>query len=229
MLKIIYFYHIYLLIRKWKNFKEFFLDTGSTSSFINYKFLKRNNYDFNKKENSTIISATGQKKMTMDTFKCFLENNLRNMTYKLNLKVVDDLKEKIIIGNDFLIKKSVNINLNKKIITIDNYSLEFNYKNTSDNITLKRFKPIFHKNFYPNKKLTTPLDTYTLNINENKSIIDVEFEIPMENNETPALNPYPCPQFQEKLMKDKINELLKKKIIQISTSLFADLCFIKKK
>ncbi|KAG0435610.1 Transposon Tf2-9 polyprotein [Dictyocoela muelleri] len=167
--------------------------------------------------------------MTMGTFKCFLEKNSKNMTYKLNLKVVDDLEEKIIIGNDFLIKNSVNINLNKRIITIDNYSLIFNCQNTSDNITLKRFKPIDFKNIYPNKKLTTLLDTYTSNINESESIIDVEFEIPRKNNVTPELNPYPCPQFQEKLMKDEINELLKKKIIQRSTSLFAAPCFIKKK
>ncbi|KAG0440907.1 hypothetical protein DMUE_1429 [Dictyocoela muelleri] len=169
-----YLFLLYLFVKS-ENVKilKILFDTGSTSSFINYKFIKQNNHDFNKKEISTIISATSQKKMTMGTFKCFLENNSRNMTYKLNLKIVYDLEEKIIIGNDFLIKNPVNINLNKRIIIIDNYSLEFNCKNTSDNITLKRFKPINYKNIYPNKKLTTLLDTYTSNINENDSIIDV--------------------------------------------------------
>ncbi|KAG0440602.1 Retrovirus-related Pol polyprotein from transposon 17.6 [Dictyocoela muelleri] len=51
----------------------------------------------------------------------------------------------------------------------------------------------------------------------------------MKTKDTPALAPYPCPQFQETLMKDEIKELLNKKIIKRSNSLFSAPCFIKEK
>ncbi|KAG0435490.1 Transposon Tf2-6 polyprotein, partial [Dictyocoela muelleri] len=210
------------------SFKVLF-DTGSTSSFINYKFLLKNRWNLENINTSVITSATGHKKQTKGIFKCILENSITKSTYNLYLKVIDDLEEKIIIGNDFLIENSVNINLGKMNLEFDGTLFKFNYSKTSDYCLIRPDYSTKKINENSNEELSKIFKDYNSKIDTSKPISHSEFSIPMKNNDTPALNPYPCPQFQEKLMKDEIKDLLDLKIIKRSNSLFAAPCFIKKK
>ncbi|KAG0436891.1 hypothetical protein DMUE_3988 [Dictyocoela muelleri] len=80
----------------------------------------------------------------------------------------------------------------------------------------------------PNEELSDIFKKYLSMVDDSQPIHDSEFTIPTKTKDTPALAPYTCPQFQETLMKDKIKELLNKKINNRSNSLFAAPCFIKK-
>ncbi|KAG0429266.1 hypothetical protein DMUE_5752, partial [Dictyocoela muelleri] len=205
------------------------IDTGSTSSFINFKFLLKNRWSFENKNKSIITSATGQTKGTQGIFNCIFENTLTKSTFKLNLKVIDDLEENLIIGNDFLTDNSVNMDLGNMSLKIDNNFLKLNCKNTAKYYLLRPLNDVNKDNSDKSKKLSKIFSKYLSKTNDLKPIIDSEFTIPMKNNDTPALTPYPCPQFQEKLMKEEIKNLLSLKIIKRSNSLFAAPCFIKKK
>ncbi|KAG0435660.1 hypothetical protein DMUE_4612 [Dictyocoela muelleri] len=101
------------------------LDTESTYSYIGNKIAKTHKAEVKTINYSEALLANGEtiKTNKETTLKFFLENE-KNTIYSNKLKIINKMDDFMILGMDFLLKNKVKIDLESKIIKINEIELE---------------------------------------------------------------------------------------------------------
>lgn len=138
-----------------------------------------------------------------------------------------DLSQEVIFGNDAL--KLLRIKLDYEFNTIKILSNKFRLENNKDTVgkitVCNTFKGDENNT---DLKLAKLLKEYQNTVNVNSPIKGVKYKIPLLSTDIPNDKPFVEPAFKQKVLRDEIKRLLKKKIIRKSNSEFSAPCFTKK-
>ncbi len=205
---------------------SFIVDTGSHQNIMSYKQAKELNLNLQKLEYSREIQIA--------------DGNGISIEYETNVSIhFDDLKEKIevhfliaqnfiteiILGMKFLTKNSFNILITENALKSPLYTLKIANQNSSlsypDQLLSEKSKCLNINK----ERIENLVTNFLKNSQKIGQINNVEHKIKLKNDDVIVCKPYGIPLKQQKIFKEKINELLEAKIIRKSTSSIVSPCF----
>lgn len=200
------------------------IDSGSNISLINKDIAVKNKLKI-ENINNIIIKLANNLPMTVNK-KVILETENR---INIQLYCIDSLKQEAIFGNDILMQLKIKIDYDQQTITLNDKVYKFSdcAKNKKPLISLNNM--IGEENIGNLQIINDLLKKYQENIDSDKPIKGIKYRIPLRTNEIPNEKPFPEPAYKQKILRDELNELVKKGIIRKSFSQYSSPCFTKRK
>lgn len=191
------------------------VDSGSTDTLISRSLFEKLNLPLEKipewkaeTANSKIINSSEG-----TCFDFYIEGNT-TVKYNCRAKIVKGLNTNFIIGADFLTQNQALLDYKNRTISLSNYT----YQNSSE---ITELSSKVNTTLKLKNDLEKVVHTFKRNNPQLETIPNVSHRIPLSNNNPIKLKPYRIPYALYEKTNEELSRLLKLKVIQPSTSLYA--------